>query len=133
MSSDDIARVERAFEAWNSNDWETMETFFDPEIELIAPPDWPEAGEFKGWPEARRQLERLKDAWGEEKIELVTTRAAGDRIAADFRWVTKGGSSGMPFEAPMHALYTFRDGRCTELRFFSDRSEALAAQIKEQR
>ena len=66
MSQENGKIVRHAFDAWNRNDWATLERCHRPDVIIVAPDGWPEAGGARGWEETRQQYERLKDAWGVE-------------------------------------------------------------------
>jgi ketosteroid isomerase-like protein len=125
--AENIAAVERFLDAWNANDWPTMERLVDPSVTVTAPEGWPETGRLEGWPAVRVQLERLKEPWSEERIELVRARGNGDKVLAETLWLGKGESSGVEIEMETYAVYTIHDDRCTDAFFSLDLPSALAA------
>lgn len=120
-----IAR--RGIEAWNANDWETMERDTAPGIEVVAPEGWPESGRFVGWPAVRRQFQRLKESWSEERIEITEIESAGDQVLATTRWVGKGDASGLDLDLQTWAVYTMCHGKTLRIEFFLDGGQARRA------
>jgi ketosteroid isomerase-like protein len=128
MSQENVELVRRAFDAWNRNDWATLERCHDPEVTIVAPDGWPEADDARGWEATRQQYERLKDAWGVERSEIDGIRVVDEQVVlVRFRWITSGRASGVEQEWPMANVATVRDGRFAEIRYFLDPAEALRA------
>ena len=128
MSQENVELTRRAFDAWNRNDWTTLERCHDPDVIIVAPEGWPEAEGARGWRETRQQYERLKDAWGVERGEIDAIRVINDQVVlVRFRWITSGRASGVEQELPMANVATVRDGRFVEIRYFLDSADALEA------
>jgi ketosteroid isomerase-like protein len=117
----------RSIEAWNENDWETLEALWGPDGHIIAPEGWPEPGKREGWAEIREQFERIKDSWVEERAEVLAVRPVGDRLFADIRWIVRGEASGAPLEVDMWMLCDFEGGRFSAIEYFLDRDAARGA------
>jgi hypothetical protein len=111
------ALVRRAIEAWNANDWQTMQRLIAPYVELVAPEGWPETGTFRGWPEVRNLLHGLKEAWSEERLEILAMESRADSVLVDARWVTRGEGSGLDIETELWIAYALEDGRATRIQF----------------
>jgi ketosteroid isomerase-like protein len=121
------ALARRAAEAWNANDWETLERLNAPDLVVNAPAGWPEAGTLVGWPAARRQFERLKDSWSDEHAEITQIESAGDQVLVATRWLGKGQSSGLDLDLGIWVVYTIRDGVMVRHQYFLDEAEARRA------
>jgi ketosteroid isomerase-like protein len=121
------AIVRRAIEAWNADDWETMERLNAPDIEVVAPEGWPESGTSVGWPGVRRQFERLKESWRDEHVEIKEVESAGDQVLVTTRWLGKGQSSGLDLDLGIWALFAIRHGVTVRIRYFLDEAEARRA------
>jgi hypothetical protein len=117
----------RSIEAWNQNDWETLESLWKPDGHIIAPEGWPEPGKREGWIEIREQFDRIKDSWMEEHVEVLAMRPIGERLLADIRWIVRGEASGAPLEVDMWMLCDFEGGRFSAIEYFLDRDAARAA------
>jgi ketosteroid isomerase-like protein len=117
----------RSVEAWNQNDWRTLESLWNPDGYIIAPEGWPEPGKREGWIEIREQFDRIKDSWVEDRVKVLAVRSFGERLLADIRWVVKGEASGAPLEVAMWMLCDFEGGRFSAIEYFLDRDAAHAA------
>ena len=113
--------------AWNANDWATLKRLTDPAVTIRAPDNWPEAGEFEGWPAVKAQWQRLKESLLEESIEVLQTEHVGDdRLLVHVRWTGRG-SSGLAMELETWNLNTFRDGLLLRVEYYLDEASARAA------
>lgn len=119
--------LSRSIDVWNAGDWQTLESMWNPDGEIVAPEGWPEAGVFSGWPAIREQFERVKDSWAEEHIELISQEQAGDRLLSHIRWTVRGEASGAPLEVEMWMLSEFRDERFSRIEYFQDGEAARSA------
>ncbi len=117
MPSENVDLVNRWTDAWNRDDWEMLAALSDPDVTTVAPEQWPESEILEGWEALRQQIERLKDSWEEERIELDEIREAGDTVVVRSRWVTRGKASGVPLELPMTTVSTVTNGRVARLEF----------------
>ncbi|MFN2612637.1 MAG: nuclear transport factor 2 family protein [Solirubrobacterales bacterium] len=128
MSNENVDAVRRSFEAWNKNEWATLEELYHPGAVAVAPAGWLEMGPFNGFEEVRAQFARIKDSWDEEHVEIDSLRDVGpDKVLALIRWVAKGRGSGIAFETPMTELLTVRGGTIARVEFYLDHGEALKA------
>jgi ketosteroid isomerase-like protein len=128
MPRENVEAVRRSFEAWNENDWATLEALYHPDAVAIAPDGWPETGPLTGFEEVRAMFARTKEPWEEEHVEIDSLRQLGaNKVFARIRWVTKGRGSGIAFETPMTELLTVRGGRIARVEFYLDQAAALEA------
>jgi ketosteroid isomerase-like protein len=125
MTEEEILR--RSLEAWNENDWETLEKLWDPEGEIVAPEGWPESGVRKGWPAIRDQFDRIKDSWSAERVEVLTVGQEGDRLLAHIQWIVRGEASGAPLEVEMWMVCEFHGERFSRIQYFLDGAAARQA------
>lgn len=126
--ADSEAIVRQGVEAWNANDWDAIEATHTPDPVIVAPHGWPEAGTFEGWPEARRQYERVKQPWSEERIEILEIECEGDRALLRSRWVARGEGSGVGLDTELWVAYAFaEDGRISRLEYSLEESPARRA------
>jgi ketosteroid isomerase-like protein len=129
VAADDLPNeslLRRSVEAWNADDWELLESLWNPDGHILAPEGWPEAGRRDGWVAIREQFERIKDSWMEERVEVLAVRSVGERLLADIRWRVRGEASGAPLEVPMWMLCEFEEGRFLSIEYFLDHGDALA-------
>ena len=123
--NEEIAR--RTVEAWNAGDWELLKALYSPEIEVVAPKEWPEGGTFNGWEAVRRQFERLKDSWSEERYAIDTVRSAGDKVLVVGRWLGRGETSGLDLDLQTCLVYTIADDRVVRIEYYLDENDARRA------
>lgn len=121
------AAARDSFDAWNDNDWERLAAAYDANVVGDPPEGWPEGETLHGWEALRRQFERLKDSWDNERVEVDdVTEIGADKVLAEFRWTGQGKASGVGASAPMWALFSFDDRRIVRLKYFLQRATALA-------
>jgi ketosteroid isomerase-like protein len=128
MSQENVDVVRRSFAAWNRTDWEALQAIYAPDVIVVAPPEWPESEGAHGWEEWRVQIERLKDSWEIEQIEVDEIRALPNgRVFARFSWVASGRASGAPTGVPMAHVCTVTGGQIKRIEFFLNLNAALEA------
>jgi len=127
MASSRAEIVRRTADQWNRRAWSELAADVNPDVTVVPPDGWPEGDTVRGWPGWKRQIERLKDSWEEEHVEVVEITEFGRRVLAHFRWTTRGKDSGIPFETSMWCLFSFRDGKVAHMRYFLEESLALEA------
>ena len=125
--ADNESLIRRAIEAWNANDWQTMQRLIAPDVELVAPADWPETGTFRGWPAVRNLLHGLKEAWSEEHLEILAMETRAHWVLVDARWVTRGEGSGLDIDTEVWIAYRLEGGRTTRIQFSSDEAPVREA------
>jgi ketosteroid isomerase-like protein len=116
--------VRESIDAWNANDWERVEAFWDPDGEIVGPREWPESGSFRGWPAIRGQFERLKGSWTEERVDVISLESQGDRVIVRVRWVGTGEASGLEREVDVWWVNEVRDGLLRRVVYFLDEGSA---------
>ncbi len=128
VSATNVEIVERLFEAWNREDWASIEALYLPDAEAQAPSGWPEASDAEGWPAIKAQFDRLKDAWSEDRIDPVAIEAIDDEVVlAHIHWQTRGKESGIDIDFETWILATLRSGKIARAEFYLDRDEAMRA------
>jgi ketosteroid isomerase-like protein len=128
MAEQNVENAERLIEAWNREDWNSIETLFRPDAEAQAPAGWPEAEDAEGWPAIKRQFDRLRDAWSEDHIDLVGTEAVDeDVVLLHVHWRTRGKESGIDVDFEAWIVARFREGKIYKAEFYLDREQAMRA------
>src|SRR4051812_20704372 len=98
MSQENVAVVQRIFEAMGRGDLEAVADALDPEIEIIDF-DIPDAGVFHGRDGFFAWLARWDEGWESWRIEDPEFRSvADDQVLALFRIVTRGKGSGIEMD-----------------------------------
>jgi ketosteroid isomerase-like protein len=127
MPQENVKAVARLVEAWNEVDVEAMLALFDPECEVIFPPEVPEPGPFHGHSELREWAEGFLEAWESHHAEVVELIEADDSLVAMLHQIGRGSGSRIEMDETDAHVFTFRGGRITRWRNFNERHEALEA------
>jgi ketosteroid isomerase-like protein len=122
--------VQAGFEALNRGDYELPFAFYDPEGELITPPQLVGLG-FDPLYHGREQRiafqRRWIAEWGEFRFEPEEIIDLGDRVLLVGRIKGIGPSSGAAFDDQWANLLTVSAGRIVTERAFFDHGQALEA------
>ncbi len=127
MSHENVELVHRLAEAWNLSDVEAVLALFDPECEVVFPPEVPEPGPFHGHAELRQWADGFLAAWEFHNSEVVEIVDAGDSVVAMLHLVGRGIGSGVEMEETDAHVFTIRAGRIVRWQNFNERDDALAA------
>jgi ketosteroid isomerase-like protein len=122
--------VERSFDAFQREDWELLESLWEPDGEIVGPEPWPETGTISGWPAVLAQFKRLKDSWAEDRVEIIEHSRSGERLCTRFRWSVRGEASGLESETELWMVSEFSGDRLVRARYFSN-GEAAQAVLEE--
>jgi ketosteroid isomerase-like protein len=122
-----LARVRRAVDIWNSGDLTRLTEVYAPDIVVHPPAGWPEPGPFTGVDAAVRELQRLAEDFGENHLDASGLEDRGDVVLARFRWLVRADHSGIEGEFRISAILRFREGKIVELRYYREDAEALEA------
>ena len=120
--------IEGSFAAFNEGDWEAMERLYWPDAVTQAPEGWPEAESAKGWPAIRRQFERLKDSWAEDRFESRSKEEISDDcVLIHGVWHTRGKESGIEADLDIWVVAYARDDKLSRAEFYLDEAQARSA------
>jgi ketosteroid isomerase-like protein len=124
--------VRESIDAWNANDWDRLEALWDPVGEIIGPREWPESGSFRGWPAIRRQFERLKGSWTEERLEPISLESNADRVLVHGRWLGTGEASGLATDLDIWWVNEVRDGLLRRAVYFLTDEESARKEFRQE-
>ena len=127
MSERNLEISRRINDLWNAGDMEGIGDLVHDDVVMHHPEGWPEPGPSVGREAVFRQFELLREGWRSDRLETVDRRAAGDRIVVKQLWQAEGGQSGATWEMTLSSVARYRDGKVTEITFYWDHAEALAA------
>jgi ketosteroid isomerase-like protein len=103
--------------------------FLDPMIEWRMPPNFPEAGTYRGRDEVKSRLEEFLESWVEFRIEVEELIDAGDGVVALTRF--KGRSKGVGLTLTGVAVdaqvWTLSEGKVVRVWMYGGTEDALAA------
>jgi uncharacterized protein len=127
--SDNVEAVLFGYEAFNRGDIESSLTMIHPEVvwhTYIVP--GPGGGIYHGHDGVRQLWSDARNVFGNFRNEperLIDVPP--DRVVSFVRICGTGKESGIPVEARIAHLFTFRDGRAVSVISYQDRDEALRA------
>jgi ketosteroid isomerase-like protein len=119
--------VRSAHEALNGGDMDALVALCDVQFRLDMSNRVFNPAVYEGHDGIRRFYSEVRDVWASYVWEPEELMEAGDNVVALLRSGGRGRGSGVEVERQTAMVWTVREGRATALRFFRDRSEALAA------
>jgi ketosteroid isomerase-like protein len=128
MSRDNVEIVRRLYEAVNSFGIGAAVTFAHPDVEVVPPPNWPEASTLRG----REQLQEVARQWMEsfEAFEVEPERfvdPGGQRVLVYVRDKGRIRGSDTEIDSRLIHLWTLTAGRVIRWEVFADEAQALEA------
>jgi len=128
MTSEMIAVVQRACEAWGTGDLEILYELYTPDVTADGGKLWLETDRViegvdavvKGFAELVGSFER-NELWPEGAIET------GNTLVVPLRWRGLAQGSTSFFEQRLIGVFTFRDGRIASMTWFPVLADALDA------
>jgi ketosteroid isomerase-like protein len=119
--------LQRLVAAWNDSDVEAFVMLFEPDCEVVFPPDVPEPGPFHGHAELRQWVRTFLSAWDTHHAEIVEIVEAADTVVAVLHQVGRGAGSGIEMDETDANVFAIRSGRIARWQNFDERGDALAA------
>jgi hypothetical protein len=129
----DFAAVRRGFELFNSGDLETLfGEVFDPQISYRGDP---QISALAGFPTDAEGVEGVRAVWEGffamfDEVRLADVELATEgkaTVIGSCHMVTRGGSSGIPIDAPFYLAWVLRNGRWAFMAAKLDLEQTLAA------
>jgi uncharacterized protein len=122
-SETDLLR--ETYAALNRNDIEAAVKPFDRRIAWIEPVEYTGGGTFHGRAAVKAHLARARGNWAEGSCEPERFIVAGDKVIV-FIYVRVRLKHETEWREGVHAeVYTFCNGKATEMRIFDDKKQAL--------
>ena len=130
MSRENVELVRKAGEAFNRHDSETLAAISDDDLEFLSALTSVDTGgaAYRGpgaWAAYFARMDEVWEDWHLEDLEVFD--AGDDRVAAVFRLVGRGKSSGVSVEHRIGLAYRMRHGRLWRMRSYLDPTDALDA------
>jgi ketosteroid isomerase-like protein len=128
MSQENVDLVRRVFEAHNRRDWDTVYSFYAPDI-VWEDVDglWGDWGTARGTEGVRAAWRRWLGALERPVFTADDIRDAGDEVLVRLRMSGRGRESRVHVEQVIAMVWTVHRGRVTYVRVYRDRADALAA------
>jgi hypothetical protein len=126
MSEENLELVRAGYAAWERGDIESIVEGADPEIEIVQPPEVPDAKSYRGKEGVIEAFADWPKQWDEFHAELVEVIDVSDTKAISVaRHHLR--ARGMEVEQEVAYVHTFRDGLVVRWEMFFTREQALAA------
>jgi uncharacterized protein len=117
--------LRETYAALNRNDIEAAVQPFDTQIAWIEPVEYTGGGTFHGRSAVKAHLSRARGNWAEGSCEPERYIVAGDKVIV-FVYVQVRLEYETEWRKGGHAVvYTFCNGKATEMRIFDDKKQAL--------
>ena len=117
--------IKEAYAALNRNDVEGFVKDFDPQIVRIEFEGSPMAGMYRGIDEVREHVIKGRSTWAEGGCEPERFIINGDRVVVTCHVRVRLKDQTEWLEGNTSDVFTFRNGKITEFRTFSDEQHAL--------
>jgi uncharacterized protein len=126
MSSQNIAIVNRIYEAFQARDFAAFFSTLSPEIHITQCPELPFGGIFQGHDEARSFFEGVAK-YVDSYVTIERIIDATSRVAVIGRTYGTAKATGRNFDVPILHLWGFRDGLAVRLEIALDVATMQAA------
>lgn len=122
---DAIAGLQQAYAAFNRGDIDAAVRILDSGVEWIEPPEFPGGGTYHGVEGAKHYLAQSRAGAAQVISEPEQFIPAGNRIVVfvHARVLPKGSNTWQ--DVRLADVYTFQNGRVTNMRAFANRENAL--------
>jgi ketosteroid isomerase-like protein len=128
VSESNAELMEKAFEDFTSDGWETMLPLLAPDFDLTTPPALAaEPDTYRGQEGLRRYFESFYEVMDEIRFQPHEFREVGDWVVIPFRMTARGRATGLEGSIDGVMAWKIRDGLLVRCRVFSEIDEALAA------
>jgi ketosteroid isomerase-like protein len=128
MSQENVGLARRSILAWNERGVEALIENLDPEVEFHAPKESMNPGIYRGSDGVRDYFGRLAEIVEESRVESVEVIDVDqDQVIAVTHMFGKTANFDQEIEVNWAWLITWKDGKATHIRTFTDRAQALDA------
>jgi uncharacterized protein len=128
MAQENLEIVRELYQAVNSSGLEALAEYAHPEIEVIPPPEWPEASPRRGLEAVRAGARQWVEAFEGFSVEPERfVDSGGARVLVYVR--DRGRIKGSAAEIDTHLIHvwTLKSGKVLKWEVFADESQALEA------
>jgi ketosteroid isomerase-like protein len=125
-----VELVRQAYLAWNRGDLDSAFAFLDSAVAVSVPPDFPEAGTYRGRAEIRRFVEsELLQGLEDARAEPERFIEAGDQVVVFVRYFGRGKESGLEVKGAVvdGHVWTVRADKAVKLEMYQGTENALKA------
>jgi ketosteroid isomerase-like protein len=128
MAEGNVEVVRGIYERWGRGDFSAGTDLYDPYVQLVLRPEFPEAGTYSGPEEIRRYMQEdfLADFAG-AAIAGEEFIAAGDSVVVHVHQSATGPESGAPVSMRYYQVWSFRGDSVIRIESIRERADALEA------
>jgi ketosteroid isomerase-like protein len=119
--------VRESIDAFGRGDLEGWLSYFDPEVEWIPIPEWPDPSTRHGIDELRSFIENLFDDWEVWEMNIREIREQQGRVLVEYRVRSVGRHSGVDLKGRLFQVIDFRGGKIVRTQDFMKPDQAEAA------
>ena len=128
MSQENVETSSNAIAALNRDGVEGFLAYCDPDVEWVAPPDWPEDPVFNGHDGVRRAIALFGEQLDDFQVEMErVVDVDKDRVVVLLYQSGRIKGSGHTLREPLGVATEFVDGKATRFRLYFSWHEALKA------
>ena len=120
-----VAAVREIYAGINRNDIESAVQGLDAHVDWIEPVEYTGSGAIHGREAVAAHLKQARARWAEGTCDVEQLKVVGDRIVVLLRVHVRLKDETQFREGAHSAVYSFRNGKATEMRIFEDPNEAL--------
>jgi uncharacterized protein len=124
--TDNIATIQRVYDAFKTRDTNVLQELFAPDIKISQSPELPWGGEYDGHDGAFTFLLKLVEHI-ESQVTTESMFAAGDHVVQTGRTRGKVLANGARFDVPEVHVWELRDGKVVRFQVYIDTPAMVAA------
>ena len=124
---ENVALLQRGFEAFNRRDLETVLSMWHPDGELHELADVPDVRVYHGHDGVREWLADLTNTFADLRFEPQEFSSHGEVVIVDAVATARGRGSGVPLEYRVFFVFRMRGGKAARVEGYLDRARALEA------
>jgi uncharacterized protein len=125
MAQNDTEIIRRAYEAWNSRDYEAARGFMAPEVVFDASARVMNPDVYHGHQGFQRLVDEVAEVWEHWRVEPEEFIECGEHVLVVARARARGRSSGIELDEQAFNVWTVRDGKVVKVAFHYERDAAL--------
>ena len=134
MSQEWVELVRAGFEAVAQGDLDAFEEGMTPDVEIIQPPEVPDAKSYKGRAAMIEAWADWPSQWEDFRLDLVEIIDVDDDVAVSVtRHRGRGRESGIEMDFQVFYVHYGRDGKLARMEMFFTREQALEAAQRQRR
>ena len=126
MADEAVVVVQSVLDHWGEGDF-TFTEAFDPNVQFILGPGFPDAGVYTGVPEIAEYTRGFLQPWDRMTIRSTEVISAGDSVVTAVTQAASGKGSGVPADLSYFIVWTVRGGKLIRWENFRNREDAMAS------